>query len=400
MGRALLLMWVVLALALQAAAADPDDLARYKSQYYEVHTNLPRKVAAEFGRHMDATFEQYRGRFAGFRSRRRDGLRLVLLRNRDDYIAFLKHHDLDGTYTGGLFVSWRPVAGLVTWVEGRSRSDTFKMLQHEGFHQFAWNYLGNDLPVWINEGLAEYFSDAIIVNGAMKIGLANGRRTAIVKAALAADHALDFQALLNISSEQWHEHMRTDGQGVGALQYAQAWSVSHFLIHGDGGAYQPRLVRYLNLLNDGQRSERAFRLAFGTEDLTPLAARWKIYAEQLQADPVTEAVQRLNFLGLALRFLHERGEAMPPSLEALQSDLVQRNFKATQQWYGLTTQTQADERMLAYTRSNGTPGTLMLLESARDDLPPRVTAPGLVPEPTLIWRRDDEGKLIQDIEYH
>jgi len=39
------------------------------------------------------------------------------------------------------------------------------------------------------------------------------------------------------------------------------------------------------------------------------------------------------------------------------------------------------------------------LEPARDDLPPRLSAPGLDPTPMLVWSRDDQGKLIQDLVF-
>ena len=35
----------------------------------------------------------------------------------------------------------------------------------------------------------------------------------------------------------------------------------------------------------------------------------------------------------------------------------------------------------------------------RNDLPPRINAPGLRPEPTLVWKRDPQGALIQDIVF-
>ena len=68
------------------------------------------------------------------------------------------------------------------------------MLQHEGFHQFAFNHIGEALPTWINEGLAQYFEDAIIVGDKMTTGLANARRVEQVKQALEDGRAMDFKA--------------------------------------------------------------------------------------------------------------------------------------------------------------------------------------------------------------
>lgn len=58
-----------------------------------------------------------------------------------------------------------------------------------------------------------------------------------------------------------------------------------------------------------------------------------------------------------------------------------------------------DPDLYRYVRHNGSAGLFRLLEPARDDLPARITAAGLRPEPTLVWSRDNDGNLVQDIEY-
>ena len=68
--------------------------------------------------------------------------------------------------------------------------------------------------------------------------------------------------------------------------------------------------------------------------------------------------------------------------------------------HGLTIEMAAtDPDLYRYQRHDGSTGQFRLLEATRNDLPPRITAPGLRPEPTLVWSRDADGKLVQDIEY-
>ena len=40
--------------------------------------------------------------------------------------------------------------------------------QHEGFHQFAWSRFAEDLPVWVNEGMAEFFGESVIVGDTLR----------------------------------------------------------------------------------------------------------------------------------------------------------------------------------------------------------------------------------------
>lgn len=86
---------------------------------------------------------------------------------------------------------------------------------------------GRELPIWMNEGLAGYFEDAIFVGGRMEIGLANAQRIALGKRALATGTTIDFETLLDLTSEKWGAILRQDNKR-GELLYAQSWSFVHF----------------------------------------------------------------------------------------------------------------------------------------------------------------------------
>jgi HAMP domain-containing protein len=129
-------------------------------------------------------------------------------------------------------------------------------------------------------------------------------------------------------------------------------------------------------------------------------AQWLRFAAHHEPDPLNTAASRLEFLAVALRFIHERGEAAPRSLEELRENLQRRRFSVTRTSHGLTSVFRArDEELFEYERDNGITSLFQILAAARDDLPPRIAAPGLNPTPTLVWRRDSDGQLAQDIEY-
>ena len=64
-----------------------------------------------------------------------------------------------------------------------------------------------------------------------------------------------------------------------------------------------------------------------------------------------------------------------------------------------TTYHASDESLYVFPRTPTVTGEFTLLEPERDGLPPRSNAPGLKPEPTLIWRKDAEGQIQQDIVF-
>ena len=87
----------------------------------------------------------------------------------------------------------------------------------------------------------------------MKLGFAKERRIELLRAMMAQDTLIDFDELLAISGQQWGQNLRTDLR-LGHLQYAQSWSLAHFLIHGDNGRYQAAFEKYLRLVGKGRPS--------------------------------------------------------------------------------------------------------------------------------------------------
>lgn len=374
-------------------------LQKFRSKSYLIHTNLTRDEVREYGRHMDTVFAQYEERFRDFQTHSQAQMPLYLLRTEAQYQQFMTSQNIQATNTGGMFFFSPKSQGLATWTQGRSRSQTFQVLQHEGFHQFAFNHLGRELPTWINEGLAQYFEDAIIVGEKMTTGLASTRRLEQVQHALRTGTAIDFAELVGLTPEQWANALQTDPDRA-ALLYAQSWSIVFFLIHGDNDKYQPAFARYLQKVSAGRDSQTAFDEVFGVGSLKPLAKHWTGFAEKQSPDPINTAASRMEFLGEALRFMDQRGETAPKTMKKLRDSLQARRFVLTRRTHGITTEIAADDPDLyRYLRRNGTLALFKLLEPARNDLPPRITATGLHPEPTLVWSRDNEGNLVQDIEY-
>jgi uncharacterized protein DUF1570 len=395
--------WLVLAtlsvLCFVAGPADAQELKTFQSRHYLIHTSLKADEVRPFGEHMDTVFVQFQDRFREFKTRGNAHMPLYLFRTEAQYQQFMRSQNINATNTGGMFFYSPKSQGLATWVQGRSRSQTFQVLQHEGFHQFGFNYLGQELPIWMNEGLAQYFEDAIIVGERMTTGHANARRVEQVRSALKNDRAMDFADVIALTTDDWNKTLQGDPADA-ALMYAQAWSVTFFLIHGDDERYQSDFARYLQKVSTGQDSQAAFHEAFGARDMSPMARRWKNFAAKQTPDPLNTAASRMEFLGEALRFIQDKGEPTPRTLGLLRTSLHAKRFVLTRKAHGVTIEMDAtDPDLYRYQRRNGSTGLFRLLEPTRDDLPPRITAPGLSPEPTLVWSRDANGKLVQDIEY-
>lgn len=113
--------------------------------------------------------------------------------------------------------------------------DTRAIIAHEGWHQYTQRAFKQDLPAWLEEGVAvhmEGFLDG--ASGPVFAGWANPERFEQLKRAAARGSLLPLPALLNASPQHLIEHS-TEGT---LTYYAQLWALMHFLHEGEGGRYQ------------------------------------------------------------------------------------------------------------------------------------------------------------------
>ncbi|MFW5915444.1 MAG: peptidase MA family metallohydrolase, partial [Planctomycetota bacterium] len=180
--------------------------------------------------------------------------------------------------SNGAFVSSDKL--LAAFKEGRTEEDVFKTLYHEGFHQWLFTRVGARVPLWINEGFAEYFSEAAWDGRRFATGQVPRERLMILQEARERDELIALDKLFQMQDKGWLANVRS---GEASLQYTQAWSIVHFLCHARGGRYRKRLLRYLRRLADGKEEDRAFRKSFG-DDMERMEEAWQKYMAGLEPD--------------------------------------------------------------------------------------------------------------------
>ncbi|MEX1017243.1 MAG: DUF1570 domain-containing protein [Phycisphaeraceae bacterium] len=395
----LLLMLALLVASAAAPAAAQPSLNTWESRFYEIHTNLPREEVIEYARHMDLVYAEFERRFAHLRDRRRVDQPLYLLATQQDYMHLLGSVGIDGTGSGGMFFIRGTTGGLATFVDRPDRAQALATLRHEAFHQFAHNFLGPNLPTSINEGLAQYFENIVIVNGTMRTGMADRRRIAQVKQMLEEGRAMPLDQLLNITGEQWGATLRSDPRAASDL-YAQSWSLVYFLAQADR-RYQAAFNDYLAELSRGLHSRQAMERAFGVEDFAAAQPAWVRFVSELEPDPVTTAQGHLEFLGEGLLTLMQRDGEAPDTFDGLRDTLRSRGFTTVSRSHALEFRHSAeDERMFQYERAPETWVDFEMHEPAEEGQPPRLAAPHARWRPVLVWDEDSEGNLVYDVVYH
>ena len=127
-----------------------------------------------------------------------------------------------------------------------------RLVYHELAHLLLVN-TNSRLPLWLNEGLAEYFSTFRTAGTSVHLGNPIEEHIRF----LASARLLPLRELFAVtnSSPLYNEQTR------GGIVHAQSWAFVHYLIHDTDR--RVRLARFISLHNDGKRADDAFREAFG-----------------------------------------------------------------------------------------------------------------------------------------
>ncbi|MBN1554424.1 MAG: DUF1570 domain-containing protein [Phycisphaerae bacterium] len=273
----------VLCAAVVAAEEQAGDLKKYVVAEYVLYTDLPEKQVKEALARLKAMADMYR-RFAPDLPRRKHGkLPVYLYRRFEDY-----RHSLgsDERLNAGRYDGLVLRAALDD--ETFSPTDVWRVIRHEGWHQYSHRVVRQSAPppLWLEEGLAEYFAAAAWKNGTYQPGHVDAGgydfrdRTIVlqpgrlqrVRTRIRVGQFRPLNKLVTMTLENWNEQ-------TNSVNHDQVWSFVHFLLHAENGKYREALQAYLKsvLENPPKNTEalKVFREHFG--DVRELQKQYKTW---------------------------------------------------------------------------------------------------------------------------
>jgi hypothetical protein len=275
-------------LSFSAAPARGDVIRTFSTSHYQIQTDLDADFAKELAVRMDAMYDEYSRRFAGIAQPGGDKpLKVYLFARRSDYLQLVGP---GYQHTGGLFMPTR--GALAAFVEGQGRDGLRRTLQHEAFHQFAYRAVGERLPPWLNEGLAQVFEEALWTGNEFFLYEIPPRRVRQLREDLQAGRLIDFSTLAMLTAEQWSAPL-SDDSAAAAARYNQAWAITHFLAtghDGQGNPYLPRLLSLLQALHSGRDSREAMARVF--PDAGAIHHQFLDFAANLKPTPTAQLLER------------------------------------------------------------------------------------------------------------
>lgn len=211
---------------------------------------------------------------------------------------------------GGVFY-WRPTMELVVVRSDSDLESSLQIVNHEYFHHLV-RRAGLRLPLWINEGLADFWSTAKFKDESTEVGRVLSHRLSSLREA----RRIPFETLMRVDGLS-PEYRRP---GLKSLLYGEAWAIVHYSMLGDeSGERTKQLSRYLTAVTQGEESLAAARAAFG--DLETLERRVDGYARRkLFKFATSAAVAPPPEASLATRPLAEAEAAATIALAQLHVD--------------------------------------------------------------------------------
>lgn len=155
---------------------------------------------------------------------------------------------LRGLGRGGFSTRGIAVLYYLDW-SGRSR-DTLAIAGHEGWHQYTQTTFRNQLPLWLEEGMATYMEghrwgspDSAPEFDPQR----NWERWSTLRSVIRRDRLIPLRELVSKSPQEF----LAEGKGDLLTYYAQVWALTRFIVEFEDAKYRPALESILGAAVDG-----------------------------------------------------------------------------------------------------------------------------------------------------
>src|SRR5271165_163873 len=268
--KRILLLGLLIAAAPLAARDKPENWIEVRSQHFVVSTNSNEKQ----GRRIADQFERMRSvfhiRFPNLQIDPPSPIIILALKDEKDFRAleppaYLAKGQLK---LGGLFMR-APDKNYVLMRVDAGGDHPYAVIYHEYTHLLLGK-AAEWLPLWLNEGLAEFYQNSEIHEKEVKLGEPSAENLALLR----EQRLLPLATLFAVDEKSPYYHE----ENKGSIFYAESWALTHFFQMKDFQDHAHRLTDYAELLANNVNPVDAAKGAFG--DLQKLQSALEGYVRQ------------------------------------------------------------------------------------------------------------------------
>jgi len=240
---------------------------------------------------------------------------VIVFKSDGSYKPFKVNQNVAGYFQPGEDVNY-----ITLTAETASEEHPFRTIFHEYVHLLIENTMGPTVPVWFNEGLAEYYSTFEITDENRKVILGDLIRNHVLY--LRETKFLPLRTLLAVDHKSPYYN---EGNKMNIF-YAESWMLMHYLLQGEHQKRRSQLVHFLELLRSNTTIDDAFQQAFQI-NLEAFEKDFRAYVQgakymatavtfekkldfdsEMQSAPLTEA-EAQAYLGDLLLHTHRLSDA-------------------------------------------------------------------------------------------
>jgi len=176
---------------------------------------------------------------------------VIVFKSDSSYKPFKVNPNVAGYFQAGEDVNY-----ITLTSEKSSDVQPFRTIFHEYIHLLVENTMGATVPLWFNEGLAEYYSTFDITDENRKVILGDLVRNHVLY--LREQKLLPLRTLFAVDykSPYYNEGNKMN------MFYAESWMLMHYLLQGEGQKRRPQLARFIDLVRSRITIDEAFQQAF------------------------------------------------------------------------------------------------------------------------------------------
>jgi len=238
-----------------ASAPNIADFANVTSGRYQVFVQGGHQMGREINDFMNAILGQYE-RFFNNWSGKADA-RVIVFDNVNDFHHYagdavpLLHAGLAGYCHLKTDEAGNQFYELVTYQD----PNLWRVLAHEGFHQFIGYELGQQIPTWLNEGMAQYFETSYNIGSHFYTGQISRNKLLYAQALIVNKQAPPLAQII-----QWD---RATFYANANVAYPMSWALVYYLINSKNDRFeQGEFRRYLQDLKYGKNDVKSFQWRF------------------------------------------------------------------------------------------------------------------------------------------
>lgn len=250
-----------LAFLVLLAAVNVEQFPRMTQGRYEVLAQRDRNTAWQVNWFMNRVAGHYAQQFSNATAKA--VARVIVFSNADDFRAYAKQQrgEAQQRLAGYTAVRKGPGGGRQWELVTFEYPGMWRTLAHEGLHQFLGYEFGANyasVPVWLNEGLAQYFETSYVVNQRLVVGSISKERLEAAQKAIRAKTAPTPTGLMQMKPAEFYRD--TD------VTYPVSWALVYYLHHGDYAAMPSDVFRaYLEDVKLGLGDVATFQRHFGRD---------------------------------------------------------------------------------------------------------------------------------------